>query len=87
MAEKQTLVVVPAQTQSRYTRLTEKLGKVSLVAGTAVLASPAFAEGLDYTAFTGEITSAQTGIAGVIGAIMVVLAMILGWNLFKRGAK
>lgn len=68
------------------TTVREKLGRTMIVAGAAAMPLLANAAELDFTAATGELAGVQTAVLGLIGVLLTIFGIVLGWRTFRRSA-
>ncbi len=75
------------QDQDKKTGLVTKIATGAIVAGVTALpmAANAAAE-LNFTGASAELDGAKTAILGIIGVLIVIGGIVLGWNTFRRSA-
>ncbi|MEC8567746.1 MAG: major capsid protein [Pseudomonadota bacterium] len=77
----------PTQTATKRNAFYRSYAVKSSLIAVPLLTAAGAAFALDVTPLTTELESAQSGIETVIGLILLILAVILGFSYFKRGAK
>lgn len=71
---------------NQVTTVREKLGRTVIVAGVAAMPLLANAAELDFTGASGELAGVQTAILGLIGILVTIFGIVLGWRTFRRSA-
>ena len=75
------------QDQDKKTGLVTKIATGAIVAGVTALPMAAnAAANLDFTGASAELDGAKTAILGIIGVLIVIGGIVLGWNTFRRSA-
>ena len=74
------------QDQDKKTGLVTKIATGAIVAGVTALPMAANAANLDFTGASAELDGAKTAIVGIIGVLIVIGGIVLGWNTFRRSA-
>lgn len=73
--------------EDKKTGLVTKIATGAIVAGVTALPMAAnAAASLDFTGASAELEGAQTAIVGIIGVLIVIGGIVLGWNTFRRSA-
>lgn len=72
--------------EDKKTGLVTKIATGAIVAGVTALPMVANAASLDFTGASAELEGAQTAIVGIIGVLIVIGGIVLGWNTFRRSA-
>ena len=67
-------------------KLANKLAPVAATAAVVFLPAMANAAELDFTAATGELAGVQTAVLGLIGVLLTIFGIVLGWRTFRRSA-
>ena len=66
--------------------LATKVGTALVVAGATAMPLAANAAELDFSGASAELEGAKTAILGIIGALITIGAIVLGWRTFRRSA-
>lgn len=75
------------QDQDKKTSLATKIATGAIVAGVTALPMAAnAAASLDFTGASAELEGAKTAIIGIIGMLIVIGGIVLGWTTFRRSA-
>ena len=74
------------QDQDKKTGLVTKIATGAIVAGVTALPMVANAAELDFTGASAELEGAKTAIVGIIGVLIVIGGIVLGWHTFRRSA-
>ena len=74
------------QDKDKKTGLVTKIATGAIVAGVTALPMVANAAELDFTGASAELEGAQTAIVGIIGVLIVIGGIVLGWHTFRRSA-
>ena len=75
------------QDQDKKTSLATKIATCAIVAGVTALPMAAnAAASLDFTGASAELEGAKTAIIGIIGMLIVIGGIVLGWTTFRRSA-
>lgn len=75
------------QDQDKKTSLATKIATGAIVAGVTALPMAAnAAASLDFTGASAELEGAKTAIIGIIGMLIVIGGIVLGWHTFRRSA-
>jgi len=75
------------QDQDKKTGLVTKIATGAIAAGVTALPMAAnAASALDFTGASAELEGAKTAILGIIGVLIVIGGIVLGWNTFRRSA-
>lgn len=74
------------QDQDKKTGLVTKIATGAIAAGVTALPMVANAAELDFTGASAELEGAKTAILGIIGVLIVIGGIVLGWTTFRRSA-
>lgn len=72
--------------EDKKTGLVTKIATGAIAAGVTALPMVANAAELDFTGASAELDGAKTAIVGIIGVLIVIGGIVLGWNTFRRSA-
>lgn len=81
-----TTVEVKKQEVQEKNTLATKVGTALVVAGATAMPLAANAAELDFSGASAELDGAKTAILGIIGALITIGAIVLGWRTFRRSA-